>query len=130
MEVTKEEASKPLDCDECWKLIHNYHTYVEWGNSISAAEEFISYLRSLGSIRHPDHIGLANDGEINFIWRRGDFVTGSVLDLGFCEYGEGSYYARLPDGTEFYDDVFQGDTLPQEVINILTLNEDDNDNSH
>ena len=126
MEITKEEASKPLDCAECWKLIRGYSKQTPDGEgadiyTVCAAEEFIFYLLRLGNIRHPDHIGLANDGEINFIWRRGDFVTGLVLDLGFCEYGEGSYYARLPDGTEFYEDDFQGDNLPQEIIDFLTL---------
>ena len=46
------------------------------------------------------HLGLADDGEINFLWNQ----DGIHVDLGFYGTGTFSYFARGKDDKEFYDD--------------------------
>ena len=63
-------------------------------------------------------IGLADDGEINFLWN-----TESVhVDLGFHDEGSYSCFARDGAGREFLVDAFVSDQgLPPEITNLLTV---------
>ena len=63
-------------------------------------------------------IGLADDGEINFLWK-----TESVhVDLGFHDEGSCSYFARDRVGREFLvDDFVSNEGLPPEIANLLTV---------
>ena len=63
-------------------------------------------------------IGLADDGEINFLWK-----TESVhVDLGFHDEGSCSYFARNRAGREFLvDDFVSNQGLPPEIENPLTV---------
>ena len=63
-------------------------------------------------------IGLADDGEINFLWK-----TESVhVDLGFHDEGSCSYFARDGAGREYLvDDHVFDQGLPSEIANLLTV---------
>lgn len=63
-------------------------------------------------------IGLADDGEINFLWK-----TESVhVDLGFHDEGSCSCFARDGAGREFLVDDFVSDQgLPPEIADLLTV---------
>ena len=62
-------------------------------------------------------IGLADDGEINFLWK-----TESVhVDLGFHDEGSCSYFARDGAGRKYLVDDFVSDQgLPPEIASPLT----------
>jgi len=62
-------------------------------------------------------IGLADDGEINFLWN-----TESVhVDLGFHDEGSCSYFACDGAGREFLvDDVVSDQGLAPEIADLLT----------
>lgn len=66
---------------------------------ISAAQ-FIEYLVSNNVDFVYPHIGLSNDGEVNFYWSRDN----AVLDLGIDALGNRSLFARLDDGSEILED--------------------------
>ena len=63
----------------------------------------------------PD-LGLADDGEINFLWKQG----GVYIDLGFYGTGTFSYFARGRDNEEYYSDGIPASReLPQHLMNLL-----------
>lgn len=69
-----------------------------------------------GLVHLPD-IGLADDGEVNFLWKD----AGIHVDLGFYGSGTFSYYARDDKGKEYLEDecrVAHG--LPSDLIALLT----------
>ena len=62
------------------------------------------------------HVSLADDGEVNFAWDDG----GLHIDLGFYGTGTFSYYAREPNGREYYgDDVSVSHPLPADLESFL-----------
>ena len=67
------------------------------------------------AIHMPD-LGLADDGEVNFLWK----VGGVHLDLGFYGTGSFSYFARAQDGRKFYgDDIPASNGLPYEIASLI-----------
>ena len=61
-------------------------------------------------------LGLADDGEINFLWNQ----NGTYIDLGFYGTGTFSYFARVMDNEELYDDDLPAaDGLPQDLLVLL-----------
>ena len=84
--------------------------------AFDAARSFIECLpEGLSAVAD---IGLADDGEINFLWN-----TESVhVDLGFHDEGSYSCFARDGAGREFLVDAFVSDQgLPPEITNLLTV---------
>ena len=84
--------------------------------AFDAARSFIESLpEGLSAVAD---IGLADDGEINFLWK-----TESVhVDLGFHDEGSCSYFARNRAGREFLvDDFVSNAGLPPEIANLLTV---------
>lgn len=79
--------------------------------SFEDARQFITKLPS--SNVHIPNIGLADDGEVNFLWKQ----NGIHIDLGFYGDGTYSYYARRTGESGFY-----GDNIPvgQELPNALS----------
>ena len=64
----------------------------------------------------PD-IGLADDGEVNFLWKG----AGLHIDLGFYGSGTFSYYARDEDGKEYLaDECRVSDGLPSDLTALLS----------
>ena len=64
----------------------------------------------------PPDVGLADDGEVNFLWKR----AGLHVDLGFYGDGTFSYYARDGAGIPYRDDDVPAHAgLPTELIAIL-----------
>lgn len=69
----------------------------------------------LTSIPLPD-FGLANDGEINFLWKTDDVH----VDLGFYGTHTFSYFAQGKDGAKMYgEEVLVSEGLPAKVIALL-----------
>ena len=63
------------------------------------------------------NIGLASDGEINFLWKQG----GLHIDLGLYGSGTFSYYARDEVGREYFGDAGSVvDGLPAKVAALIT----------
>lgn len=76
------------------------------------AREFVLGL-PLASIPLPD-FGLANDGEINFLWKNDDVH----VDLGFTHTF--SYFAQGEDGEKMYgEEVPVSEGLPAKIIALL-----------
>ena len=75
------------------------------------AEIFISKL-PLDSIPMPD-MGLADDGEVNFLWKEG----GVHVDLGFYGTGSYSYFACGKTGNKIYaEDALVSDDFPGDIL--------------
>ena len=69
------------------------------------------------SLGHLPNIGLAADGEINFLWKQG----GRHIDLGLYGSGTFSCYARDEAGREYFEDARSAvDGLPSEVAALVT----------
>lgn len=63
----------------------------------------------------PD-IGLADDGEVNFLWEAADVSA----DIGFYGDGTFSFYAKGGDGKEYFgDDIPAHEGLPAKIWAIL-----------
>ena len=78
-----------------------------------------SFIQSLppGPIHLPN-MGLADDGEINFLWAN----DGVHIDLGLYGMGTFSYFARARSGQKFYgDDVPAWRGLPGEIANLIRV---------
>ena len=61
-------------------------------------------------------IGLADDGEVNFLWDDG----GIHIDLGFYGTGAFSYFARAQDGQRLYGNDLPAERgLPVELANLV-----------
>ena len=84
--------------------------------AFDAARSFIECLPERLSV--VADIGLADDGEINFVWK-----TESVhVDLGFHDEGSCSYFARDgADGEFLVDDFVSDQGLPLEITNLLIV---------
>lgn len=106
--------------------IREFSTYVDgWDGldtvaptraAIKDAEIFARYLFSFGKINSP-YISASGDGEINFYWKRDDFL----IDLGFTGNGSYSYYANLPNNCEIIEDEASlNELLPQEIISFIS----------
>ncbi|UJJ30245.1 hypothetical protein [Halopseudomonas maritima] len=79
--------------------------------AIDDAERFVIGHLYAFEKRRP-RISPASDGEVNFCWRG----EGHLLDLGFYGDGTYSYYAKLADGREFFNDDAPVDALlPEEI---------------
>ena len=80
--------------------------------AVKEAKDFVYWLASRGKLlgQTVPHISLANDGEVNFLWR----TERGVLDLGFYGTGTYSYYAKIHD-TQLNEE-FGDDDLPSEDI--------------
>ena len=78
------------------------------------ADIFISKL-PLDSIPMPD-MGLADDGEVNFLWKEG----GVHVDLGFYGTGSYSYFACGKTGNKIYaEDALVSDDFPGEILALF-----------
>ena len=67
------------------------------------------------TIRRPD-VGIADDGEVNFLWTRPDLH----VDLGFYGDGTFSYYAKDGDGDVYLgDDVVASAGLPKDLLALF-----------
>ncbi len=63
-------------------------------------------------------VALVADGEINFLWKHGTVH----VDLGFYGDGEGSYYARDKNGSEYFCDGFPASKgLPAEIASLFEV---------
>ena len=82
-----------------------------------AFEDAVTFVKAWSSstIRMPD-VGLADDGEVNFLWEAADMH----VDLGFYGDGTFSYYARDGDRKEYADDDVPAHVgLPKDLLAIL-----------
>ncbi len=62
------------------------------------------------------NLGLADDGEINFLWDEDGFY----IDLGFYGTGTYSFFARGKTNEGFYDDdIPASGGLPQAILELL-----------
>ena len=78
------------------------------------AEIFIRKL-PLDSIPMPN-IGLADDGEVNFLWDH----DGVHVDLGFYGTGSYSYFACGKTGNKIYaEDALVSDDFPGEILALF-----------
>lgn len=56
-------------------------------------------------------------GKINFHWQE---YNGFIVDMDFHGNGPRSYYAKLPNGEEFSEELGNGeDLLPEDIINQI-----------
>lgn len=84
--------------------------------AFDAARSFIECLPE--RLSEAADIGLADDGEINFLWK----TESGHVDLGFHDEGSCSYFARDGPGREFLvDDVVSDQGLPPEIADLLTV---------
>ena len=84
---------------------------------ISAFEDAMAFVRAWPgeALVMPD-VGLADDGEVNFLWKGVDLH----VDLGFYGDGTFSYYAKDGDGEEYAgDDVVANVGLPEDLLALL-----------
>lgn len=89
-----------------------------WPNDLAYREARIFICRlPLTEIPEP-RIGIAEDGEVNFLWKRQE--DGLHIDLGFYGTGTYSYYATNNNGKELMeDDVEISSDLPTGLIEML-----------
>jgi hypothetical protein len=73
-----------------------WNTPESLGPSEQTVEDAMNFVPLLPNIANLPNIGLADDGEISFIWD----TDGLYLDLGFLGNGLYSLYAKLPNGQE------------------------------
>ena len=92
-----------------------------WMNAVWPSDEAfdaaLSFIQSLPAdmLCIPD-IGLADDGEINFLWKN----ESVHVDLGFHDAKSFSYFVRAPNGEEFLEDgVPSNRGLPPEIATLL-----------
>ncbi len=79
------------------------------------AEIFIRKL-PLDSIPVP-YIGLADDGEVNFLWKK----DGVHVDLGFYGTRNYTYFAHGKDGRPIDgEDILASEGLPSEIVELFT----------
>ncbi|WP_373533081.1 hypothetical protein [Vampirovibrio sp.] len=84
--------------------------------TITDAEVFVRHI-DWNKVERP-FIGLAEDGEINFLWENSRID----LDLGFFGDGTYSYYAKLADGTEILRDYMPArESLPEDILGCLQM---------
>ncbi len=70
----------------------------------------------LNEIPVPD-VGLADDGEVNFLWKQGDVH----VDLGFYGTGAYSYFAQGEDGRSHEgEEISASEGLPREIVALFT----------
>ena len=70
----------------------------------------------LDSIPIPD-MGLADDGEVNFLWKEG----GVHVDLGFYGTRTYTYFARGKDGRPIDgENILASEGLPSEIVELFT----------
>lgn len=62
--------------------------------------------------KNPPQISLANDGEINFFWKK----EGIVADLGFYGDGTYSYYIKIHNKEYLKDDAEINELIPAEIL--------------
>ena len=68
-------------------------------------------------LMHQPDVGLADDGEVNFLWKD----AGVHVDLGFYGCGTFSYYAHDDQGKEYLrDECRAAHGLPSDLIALLT----------
>ncbi len=80
------------------------------------AEIFVRKL-PLGSIPMP-YIGLADDGEVNFLWKK----DGVHVDLGFYGTRTYTYFAHGKDGHPIDgEDIPASEGLPSEIVELFTV---------
>lgn len=82
-----------------------------------AVKDAVAFIWSMDfdALEYP-FIGLAEDGEINFLWEN-EYIE---LDLGFYGKDGYSYYAKLADGREILKDEVPADqSLPEEILACL-----------
>ena len=86
-----------------------------------AFDDAVQFVRAWADepVHMPD-IGVAEDGELNFLWKAG--AQGQVhVDLGFYGDGTYSYYAAYGQGREYErDDVSPSEGLTEELLTILS----------
>ena len=110
-----------------WGLLRQLHTIqsvpesdrwpgADWPTE-QAFEDASLFIRRLPPVAiHLPSIGLADDGEVNFLWKQDDIH----IDLGFYGTGTFSYFARTQDGEKFYgDDVPASQGLPHDIVNLI-----------
>jgi len=86
-------------------------------STLREAEGFARKLFKDGAVSAP-HVGLSEDGEINFYWKS-DLI---VIDLGFEGDGTYSYFAEDNTGDRFYgDDEPLESPLPEAVMSKIIL---------
>lgn len=84
------------------------------GRAFDEARAFAGRLPRIG-LPAPS-IGLADDGEVNFLWED----DGVHVDLGFYGTGVYSYFARGKDGREYFgEDVPAATVLPDEIVALF-----------
>lgn len=84
-------------------------------STVRQAEDFARKLFGENAVSAP-HVGLSDDGEINFFWKSDSIV----IDLGFEGDGTYSYFAEDDAGYRHYGDSLPLDQpLPVEVVSKL-----------
>ena len=88
-----------------------------WPNAQAFSDAY-SFIRGLrGALVPVPEIYLADDGEVNFLWKHG----GVHIDLGFYGTGTCSYFARGKYGRKFHgEDVPASKGLPAEIAALFT----------
>lgn len=93
-----------------------------WPNA-QAFEDAKTFIRSLPLTLIPTpHISLADDGEINFLWKDEEVH----IDLGFYGTSTYSYFARGKDKRRIYDEnVLASEGLHPEIVALFTTDRSD-----
>ena len=110
-----------------WALLRQLHTIqsipeserwpgADWPTE-QAFDDARLFIRRLPPVAiHLPDVGLADDGEVNFLWKQ----NGLHIDLGFYGTGAFSYFARTADGRKFYgDDIPAANGLPYDISNLI-----------
>lgn len=91
-------------------------------NRFDNAAKFIQYLFSSLNDAEPCEIKMPRvtyqrGGKINFYWRE---FNGFILDMDFHGIGPRSYYAKMPNGEEFAEELGNAeDPLPEAILNQI-----------
>ena len=99
------------------RLETHQYTPTTWPTE-QAFKDARAFLINLSPIKIlPPSIGAADDGEINFLWK---FCLVHI-DLGFYGDGTYSYFARDPDGNNYYGDYIPVDEyrLDDKILNLI-----------
>ena len=130
----------PIDysyCDELWLISTHYvEPYVDRTSDLrrqvlsyqmerphdlslaSAVNDALKFIDLVPATATVPYVALADDGEVNFYWRRGQSL---LIDVGFFGDGVMHYYVwDEASGVDVDDSIlFSGRVLPRDIVNSM-----------
>ena len=85
---------------------------------VSAVNDALKFINLVPATATLPYVALADDGEVNFYWRRGQSL---LIDVGFFGDGMMQYYVwDEASGVDVDDSIpFSGRVLPRDIVNSM-----------